>query len=242
MEIPVRQTEVHLVKEKDPVEVLFDPTPLVVNVASWQVLILLGVIVLLGFVKAFSNNRFNQGIKALFNYTVAQEIIREEKVFFHRANIFSSIIHLVTLSLFVFQLGDFFNSGIISMQDFSSYLLILTFFVGMYFVKYIFSRILLFVFDDVSIAPEYIFNVSLYNNLLGVCLIPVVGVTYFMGLPFQSVLLYLAMPIFSIVFLLRLFRLFKIGRTKGFSYFYIIVYICSLEILPLVVLFRIFIL
>jgi hypothetical protein len=242
LEIPIRHAEVKSVSAKKPLETLFDPKPLVVDVANWQIIILLGSVLLLAFVKAFSNNRFNQGVKALFNYTVAQEITREEKVFFHRSNVFFTIIHLLTLSLFVFQLKDLIYSSLIEVDKFSLFLLILTFFTGMYLVKYIFTRILFFVFNDVSTAPEYIFNVSLYNNLLGSFLIPVLCITYFTALPFQFVLLYLAIPLLLIIFVFRLFRLLKIGQIKGVSYFYIIVYICSLEILPLVVLFRIFIL
>ncbi len=242
MSVPIRQTDVEAVSIKKPIEKLFNPTPNVVDVANWQILILLISILLIGFVKAFSNNRFSQGLKAFFNYSVAQEITREEEVFFHRANIFFTFVHLLTLSLFVFQLGDFVYSGPFQANNFSFFLLLLTFFAGMYVVKYIFSRLLSFVFNDSSLASEYIFNVSLYNNLLGAILVPILCVIYFTLLSYQSVLMYIAIPLMVIVFLLRLFRLFKMGQIKGVSYFYIFVYICTLEILPLVVLFRIFIL
>ena len=240
--IPIRQTNIKTNIIKDSIQRLFEPEHLVAEVASWQICILLGSILLIGFVKAFSNSRFNQGIKALFNYTVAQEITREEKVFFHRSNIFFSVIHLLTTSLFFFQFREGINSGDINNDKFPFFLLILMFLAGMYFVKYIFSRVLLFVFNDLSFAPEYIFNISLYNNLLGTILVPILCATYFTELLFQDILIFLAIPFVLIVFVLRLFRLIKIGQTRGVSYVYIFVYICSLEILPLVVLFRIFIL
>ena len=240
--IPIRQTNIKTNIIKDSIRGLPHPKPLVVEVASWQIGILLGSVLLMGFVKAFSNSRFNQGIRALFNYTVAQEITREEKVFFHRSNIFFSLIHLLTVSLFLFQFRERINTGDINSDKFSFFLLILTFLAGMYFVKYIFSRILLFVFNDTYLAPEYIFNISLYNNWLGSILVPVLCITYFTQLLFQDILIYLTIPLALIVFFFRLFRLIKIGQTRGVSYVYIFVYICSLEILPLVVLFRIFIL
>jgi hypothetical protein len=242
MAIPVRHVEVKTGTIHKPIKKLFDPSPKINEVANWQVLILVVAVLLIGFVKAFSNNRFKQGIKALFNYTVAQEITREEKVFFHRSNILFTIIHLLMLSLFVFQLRETIRLETIDVNKFSFFLLILTFFGISYFIKYIFSRALLFVFNDTSIAPEYIFNVSLYNNLLGTTLAPVLCIAHFTSIPFQTVLLYLAIPLLLIVFILRLFRMIRISQLKGVSYFYIFVYICTLEILPLVVLFRIFIL
>ena len=237
--IPIRQTDVSSIQE--PIEKLFDPSPIIEEVANWQIFILVVAVLLMGFVRAFSNNRFNQGIKALFNYSVAQEITREEKVFFHRSNVLFTIVHLLTLSLFVFQLREAFRLENIDVNKFSFFLLILTFLGTMYFIKYIFSRILLFVFNDASIASEYIFNVSLYNNLLGSTLAPVLCITYFTSVSFQTVLLYLAIPLMLIIFIFRLFRMVNVGEIKGVSYLYIFVYICTLEILPLVVLFRIFI-
>ena len=77
MSIPVRQTLTESATTSKPIEKLFDPVPKVVEVANWQVLLLLLSVVFVGLVKSFSSSRFKQGIKALFNYTVAQEITRD---------------------------------------------------------------------------------------------------------------------------------------------------------------------
>lgn len=241
MPIPIRQAPIRSIAIKNPIETLFNPQLKVVEVANWQMLILLLTILFMGFVKAFSNNRFKQGIKALLNYSVAQEITREEKVFFHRSNLFFTAIHLLTTALFVFQLRDGLNSGVEEVNNFSFFLSILVFLCGMYSVKYIFFRLLSFTFNDVSVALEYIFNVSLYNSLQGALFIPILSVAYFTEVSIHFTLLYIAIPLLIFVFLLRLFRLLKIGQHKGVSYVYIFVYICTLEILPLVVLYRIFI-
>jgi hypothetical protein len=239
--IPVRKAKVAEVIEQQPIEKLFDPNIKTVEVTNWEIIILLGSVVLIGIVKAFSNNRFKQGIKALFNYGVAQEITREEKVFFHRSNILFTFIHLLTTALFIYQLKEFVGVKVFSSNGFGGFLLILAFLAGMYIVKYLFSKLLLFVFNDTTIAPEYIFNVSLYNNLLGTFFIIILCITYFSLLPISFILIYIALPLILITFFLRVVRLFIVGKTKGILYFYIFVYLCSLEILPLVVLYRIFI-
>ncbi len=241
MSIPIRQAPRDSITIQKPLEILFDPSQKVVEVANWQVLILLLSILFMGLVKAFSNNRFKQGIKALLNYTVAQEITREEKVFFHRSNLFFTAIHLLTAALFVFQFKEILNLGVTEVNKFSFFVSILSFLCGLYTVKYICARLLAFIFKDVSIALEYVFNVSLYNSLQGALFIPILCIAYFTEVPFHFTLFYIAIPLFFFVFLLRLYRLFKIGQHKGVSYVYIFVYICTLEILPLVVMYGIFI-
>jgi len=240
--IPHRNVEIKEVpKTKTEVEILFNPTYKKTDIQSWQTVLLLFGLFLVGFTKAFSNNRFKQSIKALFNYSVAQEITREEKVFFHRANLLLTLNHIVILSLFIFHLNNIlhFNHNKNSLGIF---LLIAAFIVLMYSIKYIFSKVLFYVFNDSNIANEYIFNISLFNNFLGILFIPVMALCYFSELSLANILTYFALPLIAISFIMRGVRMFVAGKLKGVSYFYIFLYICTLEILPLVVLYRFFIL
>jgi hypothetical protein len=220
---------------------LYDPSPLKIGTESWQVIILVIAVLLLGMTKAFSNNRYRLGLKALVNYGVAQEITREEQVFFHRSNVLLTVSQILTLSLFVYQIKRMILNVTNEPEGFNSFLVIVLGIVIVYLVKYIFSKLLLFIFNDTTISAEYIFNVSLYNNLLGVLLIPILCVNYFTTFSFQPLLIYIVVPLGLLVFLFRLIRLFLIGRARGVLYVYIFLYICTLEILPLVVLYRIFV-
>lgn len=240
--IPHRKVEVKEVPAtRTEIELLFDPTYKETNVQPWQTILLLFGLFVVGFAKAFSNNRFKQSLKALFNYSIAQEITREEKVFFHRANLLLTLNHLICVSLFIFYLNDIihFSNQTDALEIF---MIIPLFIVGIYALKYIFSKILFFVFNDLYLSNEYIFNISLYNHFLGVFLIPILGLCYFSGLSTANILTYYALPIISISLIMRLVRLVIIGKSKGVSYFYIFLYICTLEILPLVALYRFFIL
>lgn len=238
--LPVRKIEYSPTTET-VIEKLFTPTSISRNVASWQTIVLLTAIVLLGISKAFSRNRFNQAVRALFNYGVAQEVTREEKVFFHRSNIMFTLVHLLTFSLILYHIRELIHIDHLESKGVILFLLILLGVIIIYVIKYVFSQVLFFILNDVSIATEYIFNVSLFNNLLGVIYVLPLCLAYFSSLPFSYILLYLVIPFSVITYFLRLARLFLIGKLKGISYFYIFLYICTLEILPLVVLFRIFI-
>lgn len=240
-EIPILATPIHPTKETPIQPPLFNLTPITNSVDNWQVIVLVLTIALVGFTKAFNNSRFKQTMRGLFKYGVALEITREEKVFFHQSTILFTITHLLTTSLFIYQIKEFINGVSLEINNLWLFILIIGFVITTYFVKYIFAQILFFILDNRSLAAEYIFNVSLYNNLLGVILIPVLAATYFSSLPFSLILLYISAPLILLIFILRLIRLYFIGISKGISYFYIFLYICSLEILPLVVLLRIFI-
>jgi hypothetical protein len=149
--------------------------------------------------------------------------------------------HVICVSLFIFYLNDIIHFSN-NRDALGTFMLIPLFIVGVYTLKYIFSKVLFFIFNDLYLSNEYIFNISLYNHFLGVFLIPILGLCYFSGLSTTIILTCFALPTMSISLIMRLVRLVLIGKSKGVSYFYIFLYICTLEILPLVALYRFFIL
>lgn len=240
-ELPFRKEITTKLQPKSTEQILFNPIKNKVIIEGWQTILLLITFFLLGLTKAFANNRFKQSIRALINYGVAQEINREEKVFFHRGNILTTIIYLITSSLFIYHLKQVINTNVLDEDNLFFFTLIFSTIIFTYSVKFLFSKVLFFVFNQTSLSSEYIFNVSLYNNLLGILLIPILSIIYFTTIHFNIAVLYLFIPTSAIVFLMRLLRLIVIGNSKGISFLYIFLYICTLEILPLVVMYRIFI-
>ncbi len=239
-QLPIR----HIKPKIDTVlapKILLTPTLRNVSISSWQIVLLIIGILFVGLAKAFNTNRFKQISKAFFSYQTASEIIREEKAINHRVNILLSSTFLLSISLFIYQIMTLAKINLSNMEV-VFYLKILAFLIAIYVVKYLFSYILAFVFKQQTLFFEYVFNISLFNNLLGLMLIPTILVLYFSHINNTVLVNYIAIPIFILVFILRVLRLLKIAKTKNISYFYIFLYICTLEILPLVVMIKIFIL
>lgn len=242
--IPVRDIDTPSATDQEEtlVQHLFNPTLKYQKVASWQSLILTLTVLLLGLAKAFSKSRFKQTYKSLFNYRVAQEVCGEEKVFFHRVNLLLTTNYILITALFIYQLKELINQNVFSYADGVFYVLIIVFLILLNFGKILFVKILAFIFNVPHLVSDYLFNLTLFNNLLGVFLIPVLALMYFTSLDFGLILQFFALPLLCISFILRLLRVVALGTEKGVSYLYIFLYICSLEILPLVVIIKIFIL
>lgn len=241
--IPYRKTETYQekVQHTEKQENKFkEPTPHARHVYFWQTALLLFALFLIAFVKAFSNNRFKQTAKALLNYSVSQEITREEKVFFHRANLMLVANYVIVVSLFIYYLLEQLSPSVL--KNTSIILLLMLGVIVLYCIKYLFSKVLFFVFNNTGLSVEYIFNISLFNNLLGILLLPSLFFIYFSDFQDDVIISYIAIPSIFISFIMRVVRLFVLGNNKGISYLYIFLYICTLEILPLVVLYRFFIL
>ena len=236
--IPIRKAVKQKTTTKEPTKITFEPTLKHNNNSVWPSIVLTTALLLLAFTKAFGLNRFRQIYKSLFSYYSAHEVVREEKVFFHQVNFSLFLLYLFTISLLLYFVATYINPNNNSPFLYPTILGMIT---VAYLIKFLFNSILAYLFDCVQYIPSYTYNVLLYNYLLGVILIPSLALIYFSDFPNSQLLNFIILPLISIILLIRFVRFFAIGISNNVSYLYIILYICTLEILPLVVLGKFFI-
>ncbi|MBI2280464.1 MAG: DUF4271 domain-containing protein [Bacteroidetes bacterium] len=237
--IPIRKT---VTSEKKTIteqpKIVFEPTLKNTNNKTWPSIVLTSALLLLAFTKAFGSNRIRQIYKSMFSYYSANEVVREEKVFFHQVNFSLFLLYLFTISLLLYFVSTYVHPN-------NNYPLLYPFILGMvtaaYLIKFVFNFILGYLFDFSQLVPTYIYNVLLYNYSLGIMLIPGLALIYFSDFQNFAILNFVILPLIAFVLLIRFIRFFAIGISNNVSYLYIILYICTLEILPLVVLGKFFI-
>jgi hypothetical protein len=220
-------------------KITFEPTLKHNNNSVWPSIVLTTALLLLAFTKAFGLNRFRQIYKSLFSYYSAHEVVREEKVFFHQVNFSLFLVYLFTISLLLYFVTTYIHPN--NNQPFL-YPAVLGMVIAAYLIKFLFNSILGYLFDYSQHVPTYTYNVLLYNYLLGILLIPSLALIYFSDFQNFQILTFIILPLIAIILLIRFVRFFAIGISNNVSYLYIILYICTLEILPLVVLGKFFIL
>lgn len=116
------------------------------------------------------------------------------------------------------------------------YLIILAAISGLYLSKLVVSSVIRRVFEYK--APFYVKIYSYFFQTAGIILLPIYIFSYFISTSYQSAIFILFLSIFIILVLIREIK----GLIKAFSYkislFYIILYLCTLEILPLVLIVK----
>lgn len=238
--IPIRKAET--TKKKKTVsehKIEFEPTIKPQADSFWPTVALTVALLLLAITKAFGSKRFSQIYKSIFSTYSAYEVVREEKVFFHRVNFSLFFVYIFSISLFFYFLTSLNTPNQVEPYLFP---LILVVVFAAYMIKFGINSIVAFIMDQTQMIPYYSYNVLLYNYVLGIFLIPSLALIYFSDFHSLTVLKYVIIPLILIILLIRFIRFFAIGISNNISFLYIILYICTLEILPLVVLGKFFIL
>lgn len=164
---------------------------------------------------------------------------REESALTSRVSVFLLLNFLLLGGLFIWQtLGVLFGNY----PEPSAVLWISLAILCMYVIKIVGVRILGFIFEMQDAAQEYIYNIVLFNKMIGLVLFPItLCLAYARQLP-PGWLVAIGLSFWGLVLAYRFVRLSWIGLSvRGVSFLYIILYLCTLEILPIVVIIKVLI-
>lgn len=200
------------------------------------------ILILLGMAIFFTSIRYHFGrnlytiIRAFFSYYWRKRIQTEKKerdrqaIFY--ANLFSFLVTGIVFSFLISKtsVGLPFNSYGIAMILFTLASVLLLFFNIS--IWQVFGNIFLIN----PVVKEYIYNLYLCNAMQGIVIFPLTICIPFINnnLPFILTIV----GLFVLIYIFRFFRFFQIIHTKKLPVFYFILYLCSLEILPFIVLIK----
>jgi hypothetical protein len=98
------------------------------------------------------------------------------------------------------------------------------------------------IFSTQKETSEFLFNVNAINKAFGMAILPFIAVLPFLqGAP-GLVVIQMGIALFFAMYLLQLYQGAKIILQHPLSIFYMILYLCALEILPLAILYKVLVL
>ncbi len=233
-EIP-RIFEDHLLKPVNQ-----SPQPVIDRTPDWFIIIILVALAGVAYVRAIYPKTFKQIVRLLFNDALATQAVREENTLVQRSSVMLSFIFYITGALFLYQLSIYYNWKVPDLSNnFLRFVLFALLMAFAYSLKLVILKSLGWLFGGDRPLSHYIFNILLINNILGLVMLPVVLCIAFMDSALIREFIVAGMILALISFIYRLFRGMIIWRgTKGVSFFYLILYFCTLEIAPLLVVYR----
>ncbi|MBL0330997.1 MAG: DUF4271 domain-containing protein [Bacteroidetes bacterium] len=203
--------------------------------------ILLLAFVLFVWLYATNSKRLNQIVKSFYVSRFSNQLGRDELSLGNRVSVFLSVLFVLTFSLFIYQVGRFY--GYIDEPSNVLFFLKLAFIICLvYGVKMLMVRFFGFLFQNQKEAADYSMMIFLFCNILGLFLLPIVICMAFVKDVSPLIFIYSGVSVFALLLLIRVLRGVIIGiNSIRVSKFYLFLYLCTLEILPLVIMVKLFI-
>jgi hypothetical protein len=217
-----------------PVNMILKPlaSPEIQN--NWIFWILLAGFAILTITRFYHEKRLRLLGSSVFKRSASIQLIRESPVYSHRSFFPLLLIYIISMTLLFYQSVEITSPG--STTGLKTLLVFLEF-LGIYIAFSVLKIVLIWLisitFKNSETAKEYIENILIYNLVLGILLLPVLLLIIF---TYHEFFLYFAGGLALIMMFLRFIRGVAIGLSDSkFSLFHLFLYLCTLEILPLLV-------
>lgn len=201
----------------------------------WVAIVIFLAFVLLVILRVFDWRRMRQLLSGITRISSVALYYREEYALTNRISILLTLNFLLCGALFITQLAGVYAGNAVGGSQF---LLFAVTFGGLFLI-YLFKWLgVLFlgtVFQVKEPAAEYSYTVFLFNKALGIMLFPVVIALAFAVQLDAQWLVVTGLCLWGIMLIYRILRGVLIGiSTGGVSIFNLFIYLCTLEILPFV--------
>ena len=184
---------------------------------------------LIAMLKSFYWKHAKLLFMGIFAQRYANQYLREENAFTERVSFITFLLMSINISLIILKLIP--KASVL--ETFSLIGGVMLFFI----LKIGLILLLGSIFRVKDIAKLGIFFSFIFDRALGFFLFPLVILFYFFAFNISSFVMLIVTIVFIVLLLLKLFWLWKIGTNAfGLSHFYIFLYLCTLEISPLLLL------
>jgi hypothetical protein len=205
---------------------------------DWFVGVILFSLFLLASVKFLFSRYLSKLVESISNSHTANNLFLEKNINMIKGSLIINILFVVNISLFTVNVLNHNSISSIQEYGFKEFALILLGVLMLYIGKVVVVRSLGYVFKGSNESKEYIFTTFLYNKNLGLFLFPVIIALPFVQPYAVEWLIYIGVSMITVFYVLRIARGLKILFRKHVSIFYMILYLCALEIFPLLMIYK----
>lgn len=206
---------------------------------AWYLIIFLLALAQLARVRLYYGKFFTPVFYSLVSYKTENNLYRNKNTPFIRYSFGMNTIFFLIAPLFFYQVSIFFGFNILPYSPIINYLILVGVFIGWYLIKFITLRLIGYISHSEKLFNEYFFGFSISVKNITLFLIPVSVFEAYIDVGVNHLFIYLGISLVALVYVLRVFRLFYLFIIKRFSVLYGILYLCALEILPILILIRI---
>ncbi len=202
---------------------------------AWMPVIFVMALAIFTFLHINYNKRMNLIYKSVISKRYINQIIRETHFFQERISIFLFTFFLLVTALFIFlALKYYFIFPAYWPRAFFVYLIIVVLLLLVFFSRMIMKSMVAWIFKTQRLTTEYLHSVFLLDAVISILLFFLIVFTYISQL---RVFIITGFVLLAFMMVHKGLRLISVGvNSRKFSVFYMILYLCTVEIIPIIIL------
>jgi hypothetical protein len=212
--------------------------PMVIDhqATNWITIVFLTCLFIFAWIQTSYSKRLSQIFRAVAQPHHVNQLERDGNIFKERITLGLGLNYYLIMSIFIFQIVSAFGG---LPAGFNNLTLTGIIFAGLFAYQLLKSMVIYgtgIIFNTGEYARQYQLIILIFNYMIGIVLLPVVVIAFYWNNP---AFLIFGIIIASLAILYRILRGFLTGQdNKSYNLFYLFLYLCTLEILPLLLIYK----
>jgi len=174
-----------------------------------------------------------------YSFQFASKTQNEQSVVQKRFGLAMDLLYLINGSLFLFLLNFYFAPGFLPESGIIVVLISFLLLLSLLLFRVLVMRFTAYLFKRTELFKGFLYHFFIYNKVIGMVITPfLIAIPYAEGV-LKETLIFTGIALIVLNQLMRLFRAAVYVFKNVILFFYLILYLCTLEILPLLVVIKV---
>ncbi len=204
----------------------------------WQGIMLFLIFSIYVLIRVSEPRKILKVFTSVFSIQESKQLFREEFKLTKRLSVLLGIGFILVMAFLIQFTNQYFGLILHDYSHLQQYVFFVLVVSLVYVVKFFANYILAYISSNNELSREYMFNVFVFAQTIGIVIFPLIICLQFTKYP-DELFLYPSLIICAGFYGLRIFRGVIISTTEqSIGILYIFLYLCALEILPMLVLIK----
>jgi len=209
-----------------------------IHAPTWYFIYLFLLAGFLAWIKMYYGNIIFQTIQASVNFQVAHRMFQDNSLLQNQLDRLLYLFYFLSMAFLLYDLELRLGLAPYGLHGWGLFLFNLALLMGVFLGRLLLLNLAGLIFNNIGLFREYLYNIFIFNKLTGMAVLPLVFLLVYTRGILQELILWLTVIVVGGIFLMRIFRGMAFSYKKEVLIFYMFLYLCALEIAPLVLLYR----
>lgn len=201
-------------------------------------LVLIALFSLIAFVKISGKNYLSRIFTSVSNYSYSNSFFKEKNLAYTLNNNILLFVFYISSAMYAGLIVDYFGLPVFIANRWLQMLFYLAIILSGIIIYKLTYRVFGLLIGNYRITAEFLFFFSNLLKVLGLVYVFLLFASHFSSGSIKTTFLYAAILATLITFFIKLYRIFVIFLRNRFPLYYMILYFCALEIIPVVLIIK----
>jgi hypothetical protein len=205
---------------------------------TWYFIYLFLLTGFFAWIRVYYGNIIIQTVQASVNFQVANRMFNDNNLLQSQLDRILYLFYFLSMGFLLYYVELRIGLAPYGLRAWGLYLFNLALLTGIFLGRILMINLAGMLFNRIRLLREYLYNIFIFHKLTGMLVLPLLFLLVYTRGILQEVFFWLTVIVVCSIFLMRVIRGVVFSYRKEVLIFYMFLYLCALEIVPLVLLYR----